>query len=122
MMALPARSDDAKAAQGLLKAWNWRLDGHGRADALAAILMRAGQKWHYQRLPRPDPADALATAAAYLRTHFGRLDPPLGTVLRIAGAGTSTCRWTAPQAPRAASLRTRRPMGGWSYATATASS
>ena len=70
-------------AVALLRAWNWDFDGKHGGQALAAILLRTGQKWHYQRRPELDPRDALAKAAAYLQTHFGTLDPPLGTVLRL---------------------------------------
>ncbi len=71
------------AALGVLKRWNWDFDGHHAGQALAAILLRTGQKSHYQRRPELDPRDALAKAAAYLKLHFGTLDPPLGTVLRL---------------------------------------
>ena len=76
---------DAQLAKAvaLLKAWNWDFDGKHSGQALAAILLRTGQKWHYQRRPELDPRDALAKAATYLQTHFGTLDPPLGTVLRL---------------------------------------
>ncbi|MEO5866635.1 MAG: penicillin acylase family protein [Sphingomonas sp.] len=70
-------------AKRLLAGWNWNFDGHNPAQALAALLMRAGQKWHYQRLPELDPHAELAKAAAYLMVHFARLDPPLGEVLRL---------------------------------------
>ncbi|WP_374944961.1 penicillin acylase family protein [Sphingomonas sp.] len=72
-----------RAAKRVLGRWDWNFDGHGPADALAALVLREGNKWHYQRKPRTDPGEALATSAAYLRKHFGRLDPPLGEVLRL---------------------------------------
>ncbi|WP_254602708.1 penicillin acylase family protein [Sphingomonas bacterium] len=81
---LLATHDPALAsARALLARWDWNLDGRGPADALAAMLMRTGEIWHYKRLPEADPTDALRQAAGYLRDHFGRLDPPLGTVLRL---------------------------------------
>jgi len=67
----------------LLTKWDWNFDGKGPADALAAMLLRAGNKSHYQRRPLTDPRKALGDAATYLTKHFGRLDPPLGTVLRL---------------------------------------
>ncbi|PNB54078.1 acylase, partial [Pseudomonas sp. GW531-E2] len=70
-------------AQALLKRWNWDFDGQHSGQALAAILLRTGQKWHYPRRPELDPRDSLAKAAGYLQRHFGTLDPPLGTVLRL---------------------------------------
>ncbi len=69
--------------QKLLARWDRNYDGRGPADALAAILLRAGNKWHYRRLPEADPRAALGDAAAYLTKHFGRIDVPLGTVLRL---------------------------------------
>ena len=83
-------------ARDLLKRWDWNLDGRGPADALACILMRTGQKWHYQRRPELDPRDALAKAAAYLERHFGRLDPPLGDVLRLRHGALDTNRVDLP--------------------------
>ena len=71
------------AAKALLAQWDWKCDGANRADSLAALLLRAGNKWHYRRQPEADPREALTTAAAYLQQHFGRLDPPLGTILRL---------------------------------------
>ncbi|HEX4692921.1 penicillin acylase family protein [Sphingomonas sp.] len=70
-------------AQALLRQWDWTEDGKGAADSLADILMHAGQTWHYQRLPEADPRTELVAAARYLKQHFGRLDVPLGTVLRL---------------------------------------
>ena len=112
LMRAPDENDaDVRAAQRLLGGWNWMLDGRGPADALAAIMMRAGQKWHYQRLPEPDPHDELATAAAYLKKHFGRLDPPLGTVLRLRRGAVDLPMDGGPDVLRAASLWDEAPDG-----------
>lgn len=84
LAAADAKGDaGAKAAQALLARWDWNFDGRGPADTLAALLLRTGNKWHYQRRPRSDPREALVEAAAYLTKHFGRLDVPLGTALRL---------------------------------------
>ena len=84
LAAVDPRGDrQLAAAKAIMARWDWNFDGRGPADALAAILMRAGQKWHYQRQPEADPRVELATAATYLTQHFGRLDPPLATVLRL---------------------------------------
>ena len=91
------------AAAKLLKRWNWNFDGKHPAQALAAILLRTGQKWHYQRRPELDPRDALAKAAAYLQTHFSSLDPPLGTVLRLRRGTVDLPLDGAPDVLRAAS-------------------
>ena len=79
----PRGDKQIAAAQTLLGKWNWRFDGNDPAEALAAILLRAGQSWHYPRKAPKDPRAELVTAAAYLAKHFGRLDPPLGQVLRL---------------------------------------
>ena len=90
-------------AQALLKRWNWDFDGHHSGQALAAILLRTGQKWHYPRRPELDPRDALAKAAGYLQRHFGTLDPPLGTVLRLRHGAVDLPLDGGPDVLRAAS-------------------
>lgn len=90
-------------AQALLKRWNWDFDGHHAGQALAAILLRTGQKWHYPRRPELDPRDALAKAAGYLQRHFGTLDPPLGTVLRLRHGAVDLPLDGGPDVLRAAS-------------------
>lgn len=110
--AVDPRGDAMLAkAQALMTTWDWKFDGRGRAGALAVILMRAGQKWHYQRLPELDPRDELRKAATYLQTHFGRLDPPLGTVLRLRQGSTDLPMDGGPDTLRAASLWDEAPDG-----------
>jgi acyl-homoserine-lactone acylase len=99
------------AALGVLQRWNRNFDGQHSGQALAAILLRTGQKWHYQRRPELDPRDALAKAAAYLQTHFGTLDPPLGTVLRLRHGKVDLPLDGAPDVLRAASTWTEAPDG-----------
>ena len=70
-------------AKALLAKWDWNFDGKGPADALAGILLRVGNRWHYPARAQADPREELTKAAAYLKRYFGRLDPPLGTVLRL---------------------------------------
>ena len=84
VMAVDPRGDKAVAdARALLTQWDWNYDGKGPADALALLVLRKGNAWHYTRKDRADPREALAESAAYLAKHFGRIDPPLGTVLRL---------------------------------------
>ncbi len=112
IMAAPDRGDQRVAkAHAVLARWDWNLDGRGPADALAVLLMRAGQKWHYQRLPELDPHNELAKAAAYLREHFGRIDPPLGTVLRLRHGTVDLPMDGGPEVLRAASLWDEAPDG-----------
>ena len=77
------REPALRQAQALLASWDWTLDGRGRADALACLVIRASNRQHYRRLPPPDAREELRAAAEHLRTHFGRLDPPLGALLRL---------------------------------------
>ncbi|TPG13751.1 acylase [Sphingomonas oligophenolica] len=112
IMAAPDRGDaGVRAAKAVLAKWDWNLDGRGPADAMAAILMRAGQKWHYQRQPELDPHDELAKAAAYLKEHFGRIDVPLGTVLRLRHGKVDLPMDGGPEVLRAASLWDEAPDG-----------
>ena len=68
------------------------------------MLMRSGQKWHYPRKPRLDPATELAAAAKYLRDHFGRLDVPLGDVLRVRQGAADLPMDGGPDVLRAAAV------------------
>ncbi len=99
----------ARAAQQLLAKWDWQLSGHNPADALALLLMRAGQKWHYQRLPELNPRDELLKAAAYLTDHFGRLDVPLGEILRLRQGKVDLPMDGGPDTLRAAALWDEQP-------------
>ena len=70
-------------AQALLRAWDWQMDGKGKGDALALMLMRPAMRQSYRRLPLPDPREELVAAIDHLEKHFKTLDPKLGTVLRL---------------------------------------
>ena len=84
VIGLEANTDrEFAAAQALLAEWDGNLDGVGRADALAALFLHPVNRARYTRRPLPDPRTALSEAAAFLRQHHGRLDPPLGSLLRL---------------------------------------
>ena len=105
LLALDPKGDDQLArAQAVLRQWDWNFDGRGPADALAALLLRAGNKWHYQGLERTDPREELAKAAEHLTTHFGRIDPPLGEVMRLRVGDVDLPYLGGPDVLRAASL------------------
>ena len=70
-------------AQALLGTWDMTADGKGAADALAVLVLEQAMKNSYGLEPLPDPKAELAKAAAHLTKYFGRIDPPLGDVLRI---------------------------------------
>ncbi|WP_448502984.1 penicillin acylase family protein [Sphingomonas sp.] len=84
MLALDPQGDKAVAdAQALLRRWDWNYDGQGPADALAVLVLREGNRWHYPRKEQADPRVALKQSAEHLARHFGRIDPPLGELLRL---------------------------------------
>lgn len=74
---------DLARAQALLRQWDLRADGKSPADALAVMVLEPAMKASYGLKPAPDPRAVLADAVAHLKRHFGRIDPPLGEVLRI---------------------------------------
>ncbi|MDQ2877857.1 MAG: penicillin acylase family protein [Pseudomonadota bacterium] len=112
LLAVDPRGDrDIAAAQVLLRNWNWMLDGRGGADALGALLMKVGQKWHYQRLPEIDPRQSLVESCAYLRRVFGRLDPPLGAMLRLRQGKVDLPLDGGPEVLRATSTWDESPDG-----------
>jgi acyl-homoserine lactone acylase PvdQ len=51
--------------------------------------------------PRPDPVQSARDAAAQLRQHFGRIDPPLGDVLRLRRGDVDLSLEGAPDVLRA---------------------
>jgi acyl-homoserine-lactone acylase len=85
LLALDPKGDQQiAAAQALLKQWDWMLDGKGQGDALALMVLRPANGNHYRRLPTlPDPRAVLTEMSGHLTSYFGRLDPPLGDVLRL---------------------------------------
>lgn len=84
LLALDVKDDPALIqAQNLLRRWDWNLDGKGRGDALALMVLRPANGSHYQRRAGPDPRTVLQDTVTHLQEHFGGLDPKLGTVLRL---------------------------------------
>ncbi|ANY21334.1 Glutaryl-7-aminocephalosporanic-acid acylase precursor [Tsuneonella dongtanensis] len=82
--ALDTRGDPLLAeGQRLLAGWDMTSDGAGRADALALLVMRPAMGEDYSGKPLTPARKLLRDAATHLETHFGRLDPPLQTVLRL---------------------------------------
>ncbi len=74
---------DLQQAQELLARWDFDSDGKGAADALALLVLRRPMWSDFNGGERPPPRELLESAADHLLTHFGRLDPPMGNVLRI---------------------------------------
>jgi acyl-homoserine-lactone acylase len=75
-------------AQGLLASWDMTADGKGAADALAVMVLEQAMKNSYGLKLPPDPKVELAAAVSHLTTHFGRIDPPLGDLIRIRRGAT----------------------------------
>ena len=105
ILAVDPRGDRHLAdALALLRRWDWNCDGRGPADSLAALLMRSGQAWHYQRKPEADPRVELSAAVDHLLKYFGRLDVPLGDLMRLRQGKVDLPLDGAPEVLRADSL------------------
>lgn len=105
-MALVLQADtkdapDLAKAQALLKTWDWKQDGVGAADALAATVLGSGARAGYLGEPFDDAKTALAEDVAFLMTHYGRIDPPLIDVLRVVRGTVSVPSLGGPDALRA---------------------
>ncbi len=74
---------DLAEAQALLKTWDWNSDGKGAADTLAEVIVVPAHNADYARIPLPDAKTFLEQDVAWLKKIFGRLDPPLGDLMRI---------------------------------------
>ncbi len=83
--ALEGLKADGKFAEArdLLVSWDFNADGKGRADAIALLIIRDFMAADYNNKPFPDVAEKLQAAADHLTTHFGRLDPSMGELLRL---------------------------------------
>ncbi|MGE0742170.1 MAG: penicillin acylase family protein [Hyphomonadaceae bacterium] len=80
---LAANDPDLVEIQAALRAWDRRSDAANTGAALANIMFFPIYTARRIGAPEPDPIDTARAAAAYLRTHFGRLDPAWGEVLRL---------------------------------------
>ncbi len=87
--ALEGLKADGKLAEArdLLASWDFNADGKGKADAIALLIIRDFMAADYNNKPFPDVAEKLQAAADHLTTHFGRLDPPMGDLLRLRQGG-----------------------------------
>ncbi|WP_324828260.1 acylase [Qipengyuania zhejiangensis] len=70
-------------ARQLLLGWDFSADGKGRGDALALLMIREFMSAEYQNKPLPDAREQLQASVDHLTTHFGRIDPPMGELLRL---------------------------------------
>ncbi|QIG54828.1 acylase [Altererythrobacter sp. BO-6] len=78
-------SGDAELAKArdLLVGWDFTADSKGAADSLALLMIKDFMSAEYQNKPYPDVADQLRQHVDHLKTHFGRIDPPMSELLRL---------------------------------------
>jgi acyl-homoserine-lactone acylase len=106
-----SHDETTSKGQVLLREWDWNFDGRGPADALAALVMRTGNAWYYRRQERTEPVEALREAMEHLQKHFGRIDPPLGEVLRLRQGDVDLPLDGGPDVLRAMALWDEAPDG-----------
>ena len=70
-------------ARDLLLGWDFNADGQGAADSLALLMIKDFMSAEYQNKPYPDVKQHLRDKVDHLNTHFGRIDPPMGELLRL---------------------------------------
>lgn len=84
VQAILAEQDpDLSETQAVLQRWDRRANAQSREAALALLMFYPIYTARRLGEPEPSPLDTVRDAANHLRTHFGRLDPPLGEVLRL---------------------------------------
>ena len=102
VLAADANSDAELAEiQALLRTWDRRAASDSPAAALVGMIYQPIYNAGRANRPPPDPVDAARGAASHLRTHFGRLDPPLGDVLRLRRGNVDLPLEGAPDVLRA---------------------
>ncbi|UIP06559.1 acylase [Erythrobacter sp. SDW2] len=74
---------DLARTRDLLLQWDFNADGKGAGDALALLMIKDFMSAEYQNKGLPDAEEKLRAAADHLQSHFGRLDPPMGELLRL---------------------------------------
>lgn len=99
--ALNLEAGSLADAQQLLASWDWTLDGAGDADALAAAVLRPVMMNAYRGDALPDPRETLMEAVTFLQDNHGRIDPPLGAVLRLRRGDVDLAVTGGPDALRA---------------------
>ncbi len=96
-------ANDAELAeiQTLLRTWDRRAANDSPAAALVGMAFIPLYNAVREGRPVPDPLTSVREAAAHLRMHFGRLDPPLGEVLRLRRGNVDLPLEGAPDVLRA---------------------
>lgn len=102
ILAADASNDtELTEIQALLRGWDRRAASDSPAAALVGMAFIPLYNARREGRPLPDPLATVREAAAHLRTHFGRLDPPLGETLRLRRGGIDLPLEGAPDTLRA---------------------
>jgi len=102
ILAADASGDaELTAIQDLLRTWDRRAASDSPAAALVGMAFQTLYNAERANAPRPDSVQSAREAAAHLRQHFGRLDPPLGDVLRLRRGNVDLPLEGAPDVLRA---------------------
>lgn len=70
-------------ARDLLITWDFAADNQGPADSLALLMIKDFMSAEYQNKDFPDVETQLKEKVEHLKTHFGRIDPPMADLLRL---------------------------------------
>lgn len=102
ILAADASGDaDLTEIQALLCGWDRRAANDSPAAALVGMSFLPIYNARREGRPIPDPLATARAAAAHLREHFGRIDPPLGDVLRLRRGAVDLPLEGAPDVLRA---------------------
>ncbi|WP_135212935.1 penicillin acylase family protein [Vitreimonas flagellata] len=83
LAANAANDSELAEIQALLRSWDRRAANDSPAAALVGLSFIPIYNARREGRPLPDALESVRVAATHLRTHFGRIDPPLGEVLRL---------------------------------------
>lgn len=79
----PGADAELAEARELMLSWDFTADNEGAADALALLMIRDFMSAEYQNKEYPDVEEMLREEINHLKTHFGRIDPPMSELLRL---------------------------------------
>ena len=79
----PGADDELAEARELMLSWDFTADSEGAADALALLMIRDFMSAEYQNKEYPDVEEMLREEINHLKTHFGKIDPPMSELLRL---------------------------------------
>jgi acyl-homoserine lactone acylase PvdQ len=96
-----ANDSELAEIQSLLRSWDRRAANDSPAAALVGLSFIPIYNARREGRPLPDALGSVRAAATHLRTHFGRIDPPLGEVLRLRRGDVDLALEGAPDTLRA---------------------